>query len=213
MCSGIRQWEVAMSIRSLFAALAALFVAIPVATRAQESSADFAKARQQFVAGQGRAAAQTLLVSSVHVRQQLGRSHDEVVGMALLDAEGRLEKLASAIRAGTITGVKTLDQSLTSIDRLLAQHHLQMASALIKRPSVEEIPVLGQDVDRAAFHFERSITLDGRTLIAEQTTAVSDARALAKEIATTNSIPKSAADVVAALERQVLMVGVVAVGR
>ena len=154
-----------MTIRSMFLAIAAALLAAlilaPLMLPAQETSAEFLKARQEFVAGQLRPAANTLLMASVHVRQEVGRSHDEVVGMKLLDAEGDLEKLASALRSGSVASVKTLDQKLTAIDRLLAQHHLQRASEVIAKPHVDEMPMLARDVDRAAFHFERSITLDG----------------------------------------------------
>ncbi|MBL0171091.1 MAG: hypothetical protein IPP90_10220 [Gemmatimonadaceae bacterium] len=200
-----------MSIRTVCAAIAAIIVASPVALRAQDAGADFAKARQQFVAGQPRPAAQTLLVASLHVRQEVGRSKDEVVGMRLLDAEGQLEKMAAGIRTGAVSSVKTLDQSLSRIDRLLAQHHLQLASAVIAKPHDNELPMVARDVDRAAFHFERSITLDGHALAADQTAAVTDARALAKEIEGSKSLPKTAATVVAALERLVVGTTVVAV--
>lgn len=202
-----------MSMRSMFVAFAALAVTTPVALRAQQTSADFPKARQEFLAGQARQASQTLLLASLHLRQQVGRSHDEVVGMRLLDAEGQLEKLAAGLKSGSISSVKTLDQSLTQIDRLLAQHHLQLASEGIAKPYADVVPVVASDVERAAFHFERSITLDGHTLVPDQTAAVSDARTLAKDIADTRVIPKSAAGVVASLQRQVLGLAVVAATR
>lgn len=202
-----------MSMRSVFVAIAALVVAAPVALSAQQTNADFAKARREFLAGQSRQASQTLLIASVLVREQLGRSHDETLGMRLLDAEGQLEKLAASVKAGTVSDVKSLEQALESIDRLLAQHHLQLASEGIAKPAANEIPAIALDVERAAFHFERSITLDGRVLGAEQTAAVSNARTLAKEIEETRLVPKSASSVVTALQKHVLGSSVVATAR
>jgi hypothetical protein len=201
-----------MSMRSMLVALT-LIVATPLAMRAQQSSADFPKARQEFLAGQARQASQTLLIASVHVREEVGRSHDEAVGMRLLDAEGQLEKLATSLKAGTLGNIKSLDQALESIDRLLAQHHLQLASEGIAKPYADVIPAVAKDVERAAFHFERSITLDGHELAAEQVAAVNNARTLSKEIENTKAIPKGAANVVAALQRQVLGQSMVAATR
>lgn len=193
-----------MSVRSVFVALAALSIAVPGALRAQEEvEADFAKARQQFVAGQARAAANTLLMSSLAVRKQVGRCRDLDVGSRLIDAESQLEKLAYSLRDGKVGSVKTLDQSLTRVDLVLAKHHLQLASEGMKHPRREDIPVVAQDIDRAAFHLERSVTLSGGALAAEQATVLSNARALVKEIESTSAIPVTAADVVAALEKSI----------
>jgi len=201
MCCGTLLREVLMSIRSLYAAFAALVVAAPATLRAQEPEADFVKARQQFVAGQPRAAAQTLVISSLAVRQQVGRCRAEDVGTRLMDAEAALEKLASALQKGTVTSVKTLDQQLMQIDRVLAQHHIQLASALMARPRPSDIPVMAADINRAAFHFERSVTLDGHALAGEQASMVADVRALVKTIEATSALPQGAAAVVAAFEK------------
>jgi hypothetical protein len=212
MHRGTRLREVLMSIRSMLVALAALSLATPAALRAQETEADFVGARKQLMAGQPRAAAQTLLMSSLHVRQQVGRCRTEDVGSRLIDAESQLEKLAAGIRAGTV-GVKAMEKSLMEIDRVLAQHHLQLATANMAHPRADDIPVVAQDIDRGAFHFERSITLNGGVLVAEQLTAVTDARALVKEIETTSAIPKGAVAVVAALEKMVVAAATVSAAR
>jgi hypothetical protein len=198
-----------MSMRSMLVSLAALVVAAPIVLRAQETSAEFQKARQQYIAGEARPAAQTLLIASLHLRQQVGRSKDETVGMRLLDAEGQLEKLAAALKAGTVTSVRTLDLTLTAIDRLLAQHHLQMVNLVIAKPRADDVPVAVRDLDRAAFHYERSITLNGGRIASEQAVALADARALSKEMDVTRAVPKTAAGIVATLERHVLGISVI----
>lgn len=190
-----------MSIRSLYAALAAVLVTAPVALRAQDPEADFVRARQQFVAGQSRAASQTLVMSSLAVRQQVGRCRTEDVGTKLMDSEAQLEKLSAALKAGTITSVKMLDQALMRIDRVLAQHHAQLALEKLVRPRADDIPILARDIDRSAFHFERSVTLDGHALVADQASVIAEARALVKEIEATNAIPKTATLTVTALEK------------
>jgi hypothetical protein len=124
--------------------------------------------------------------------------------MKLYDAEGQLEKLAASVKAGALTSVKTLDKALIQIDRVLAQHHLQVASAAIAEPRNAAMTIVARDIDRAAFHFERSITLDGRSLSPEQVTATADARTLAKKIEDTKSIPKEAQSIVATLEKLVV---------
>lgn len=193
-----------MSIRSVFLALAALVVAAPAALRAQDTDADFVKARKEFVAGQMRAAATTLVFSSLAVRQQVGRCRTEDVGTKLIDAESQLEKLAAAVRAGTMTGVKSLDQSLKQIDRVLAQHHLQLAMEVMGHARSTDIPVLARDIDRALFHYERSITLDGHQLAPEQAAVMANARTLIKEIEGSSAVPKSAKEVLTAVEKLVV---------
>ena len=190
-----------MSMRSIFAAFAALAVIAPAALRAQTEDIDFAKARREFVAGQPRATANTLVESSLGVRQQVGRCRDEVVGQQLLDAESNLEKLATALRAGTVKDVKALDAALTSIDRSLAHHHLLLVKTVLARPRPDNIPTAVSDLDRSAFHYERSIALNGTKLTPEQSSAVADVRKLSKDIETTNAIPNVANLVVTSFEK------------
>lgn len=192
-----------MSMRSMLVSLAAVVVAAPIVLRAQETTADFLKARQQYMAGDARPAAQTLLIASLHLRQQVGRSRDEVVGMRLLDAEGQLEKVAASLKAGKATNVRALDLMLAAIDRLLAQHHVQMVNLVIARPRVDDVPVAARDLDRAAFHFERALGLSGGPVSSEQAMAIADARALAKELDVTRAVPKSAVGIIATLEHHV----------
>lgn len=193
-----------MSIRSVFLALAALVVATPVTLRGQEEDIDFAKARREFVAGQPRAAANSLLMASLGVRQQVGRCRDEVVGSELLNAESNLEKLANALRAGSIKDVKTLDAELTKIDLFLAHHHLLLVKEVIKRPRADNIPTAARDLDRLAYHFERSFTLSGKKPNEEQAVAIAEAQKLAKEIETSSAIPGTASATLALIEKQVL---------
>lgn len=199
-----------MSVRSAFMVLAALAAATPVAMRAQEPEVDFAQARKQFVAGQARAAAQTLVMSSLAVRQQVGRCRDMDVGSRLLDAESQLEKLATSIGNGKVTSVKVLDKALTEVDLVLARHHLELAIANMAHPRAADIPVMSQDIDRGAYHYERSITLSGGALAPDQATAVNDARELVKTIDSTNAIPAGGMLVVQALQKLVIGASTVA---
>jgi hypothetical protein len=180
-----------MSVRSLVAALAALAVIAPAAIRAQEGDIDFGKARKEFISGQPRLAANTLLESSVGVRQQVGRCRDDVVGAELLEAESHLEKLANDLRAGTLKDVKVLDGAMSKIDRALAHHHLLVIQTHLVRMRPDNIPVVARDLDRAAFHFERSVTLAGGKLSEEQTAAIAEVRKASKEVETTNAVPAS----------------------
>jgi hypothetical protein len=178
-----------MPIRSMVVAVAAICVVSPLALRAQDDDIDFVKARKEFVAGQPKIAANTLLYSSLGVRQQVGRCRDEVVGAQLLEAETQLEKLATALRNGTVTSVKTLDQSLTHIDFVIAQHHLQLVMTAMEHPRADNIPIAGNDLDRAAFHFERSLTLAGGTVAPENATVIADARRIVKTVDDSKAFP------------------------
>jgi hypothetical protein len=200
---GIRHREEPMSVRSLVAALAALAVIAPAALRAQEGDIDFGKARKEFISGQTRIAANTLLEASLGVRQQVGRCRDEVVGAELLEAESHLEKIANDLRAGTLKDVKVLDQAMSKIDRALAHHHLLVIQTHLVHLRPDNIPSVAQDLDRAAYHFERSVTLNGGKLRAEQATAVADIRKLGQEIETKNAIPSSASAIVTSFLKMV----------
>ena len=190
-----------MTIRSMFMALATLLVVAPATLRAQEEDIDFAKARKEFLAGQPRVAANTILMSSLGVRQQVGRCRDETVGSELLEAESALEKLASALRSGDVKSVKTLDEQMMKIDRALAHHHLLLVKSVIQRPRADNIPTAARDLDRLAYHFERSITLNGGKPTADQAAAIANAQQLAKEIETANAIPGTAGATVASIEK------------
>jgi len=189
-----------MSVRTIVLALGAIVMAMPAGLRAQETDADFVLARKQFVAGQTRQAANTLLASSAHVRQEIGRCRDEEVGTRLIEGEAQLDKLAGQLRAGSISSVKVLDEALVKIDRALFQNHLMLAQSGIVRPRPDDIPVVTRDIEHAAYHFERSVTLTGGTLTDEQVKAVESMRKLGKEIDDTKAIPKEAKTTLAAFD-------------
>jgi len=190
-----------MSNRSLRVTLAALIVVAPTILRAQEDDIEFAKARKEFVAGQPRAAANTLLASSLGVRQQVGRCRDVAIGTELLEAESTLDKLAGALRAGSVKEVKALDETLTRIDHALARHYVLLVKATLARPRADNIPVAADDLERAALHFERSVTLAGGKLGADQTAAIAEARKLSAEIRASNAMPVGTSAVVASMEK------------
>ena len=183
---------------------------VPGALRAQGEDIDFTTARKAFIAGQPRNAANTLLESSLGVRQQVGRCRDETVGAELLEAESNLEKLANGLRNGTVKELKALDQALKGIDHSLAHHHLLLVQTALAHPRGDNINVASHDLDRAAFHFERSVTLDGGKLTPEQTAALADARKLSSDLATATSVPSGANAVISALEKVILANGSVA---
>lgn len=192
-----------MTIRSVFVALATLLAVAPATLRAQDEDIDFTKARKEFIAGQPRAAANTIIMSSLGVRQQVGRCRDESVGTELLEAESNLEKLATQLRAGEVKSVKTLDEQMVRIDRALAHHHLLLVKSVVQRPRPDNIPTASRDLERLAFHFERSITLTGGKLTPDQAAAVANAQQLAKDIETSNAIPGTAGATLASIEKVV----------
>ncbi|MBY0491123.1 MAG: hypothetical protein K2R93_14875 [Gemmatimonadaceae bacterium] len=195
-------------------ALATACVVTPTALAAQdEPTADFKAAHEQFAAGQLRPAANTLLRATLYIRQQVGRSRDETTGMQLLNAEGAIEKLALGLREGRTMSVKAFDQELVRVDRLLAQHYVQMAVGAIAHPKANDCPVIARDIRQGAFHYERTITLDGRSPLPEVATLLTDVRTLATEIESTKAVPKTAAATLAVLDRQISGATVMAVSQ
>jgi len=202
-----------MWIRSILTATLALGWVMPVSAMAQDEPpmADFPTVREQFVDGQARLAAQTLLRSTLYIRHQVGRSRDEVVGMQLLTAEGQLEKLASTLGNGRGTTLRDLEQTLAQVDRLLALHFVQTAGAALLHPRAGELPGVTRDMTRGAAHFERSFTLVGRTVGPEVAMMLADVRSVATEMETTRRIPSNTKTVLAAFEKQLTGVTVMAV--
>lgn len=202
-----------MWIRTISTLALLTLATVPRVAQAQDEPpvADFVSVREQFVAGQTRQAAQTLLRSTLYIRHQVGRSRDEVVGMQLLAAESQLEKLASALGAGRSTGLKGLEQALTQVDRVLALHYVQVATASLIRPRDGEIPGIARDMQRGALHFERSYTLDGRLPPEAARTVLADVRSVATEMESTRKIPNSTKAVLTAFTQQLTGVAVMAV--
>lgn len=190
--------------RSLIVALVLSGVAVPAILTAQDEEIDLMKARKEFVAGQPRAAANSLLMASLGVRSQVGRCRDETVGTDLLNAESDLEKLAGQLRAGTVKDVKVLDARFASIDVALAHHHLLLAQAAAAHPRPDNIPPTARDLNRLAYHFQRSFTFAGQQPMAAQAEAIADALKLSKEIDATNEMPSMAVARLAAIEKQLV---------
>lgn len=190
-----------------------LTATVSIAQAQDEPAAEFKTAHEQFSAGQLRPAANTLLRATLYIRQQVGRSRDEVVGMQLLNAESEIEKLALGLREGRTVSVKVFDQTLIGVDRLLARHYVQMAAGAIAHPRADDLPVAARDIRRGAFHYERTITLDGHAVPAEIATLLSDVRTLAGEIESTKMVPKTAAATLAVLEKQITGTAVMAVSQ
>lgn len=190
--------------RSLIVALVLSGIAVPAVLTAQDEEIDLMKARKEFVAGQPRAAANSLLMASLGVRSQVGRCRDETVGTDLLNAESDLEKLAGQLRAGTVKYVKVLDARFASIDVALAHHHLLLAQAAAAHPRQDNIPPTARDLDRLAYHFQRSFTFAGQKPMAAQAEAIADALKLSGEIDATNAMPSTAVARLAVIEKELV---------
>jgi hypothetical protein len=207
------KWTSTMWAPAALLALATWAMSPLTVTAQDDPAAEFKAAHDQFAAGQLRPAANTLVRSTLYIRQQVGRSKDEVVGMQLLNAESELEQLATALRAGREMSLKAFDAELTRIDKLLAQHFVQMAVGAMAHPRGDDFPVIAKDIRRGAFHFERTFTLGGRVPGADVATLLTDVRTLAADIESSRSIPKSAAATLAVLEKQVTGAAVMAVSQ
>jgi len=188
-----------------------LLMPASAATQSGPPVADFVSIREQFISGQTRLAAQLLLQSTLYIRHQVGRSNDEVVGMQLLAAESQLEKLANTVGNGRPTSLRALEQALTQVDRLLAQHYVQTATALLVRPREGDVPVIASDMQRGALHFERSFTLDGRAPSSDAKVILADVRSVAMDMERTRRVPENTKAVLAAFKQQLTGTAVMAV--
>jgi hypothetical protein len=197
--------------RLLTLAAALLSAAAPAAARAQANyQADFPAVRHQFLRGEVRQAAYTLMLASAHVRQEVGRCKDGGVGDRLLAAEARLDRLVTQLRAGQVTSVSTLDATFAAADLLLAEHHVRLAVWGWENQRASSPAEIGHGLDRATFHYVRGVQAEGRTLDASTRRVVDDAQRLARQIADTERLPKETGAAIAALSRVIVPPQVVA---
>jgi hypothetical protein len=100
-----------------------------------------------------------------------------------------------------VKDVKTLDAAFAKIDRALARHHLLLVKDVLKRPRADNIPTAARDLDRLAYHFERSFTLNGKKPDTDQAAAIATALTLSKAIEASNAMPATAVADVQAIEK------------
>jgi hypothetical protein len=194
------------TIAPIAAACAALLTATaPRAALAQTAaSADFTAAHRLVVDQQFMRAAQAVGAASVYVRQELGRSRDEGVGLRLMSAESRLDGLVARLRASRAPAIASLDSVFADTDLLLAEHHWQMARwELVDRRNATRLSV-GEDLGAAARFFARSFPFVGREPEPEVARAIADARRVAGEIVATDALPKETSQVIDALGKHLV---------
>jgi len=194
------------TILSAAAAGAALLTLVVTRSAAGQTpaTADFTAAHRFVVDHQDMRAAQALGVASVYVRQELGRSHDESVGVRLMGAERRLDGLVARLRASRAPAIVSLDSVFADIDALLAEHHWRMARwELTDRRNATRASV-GEDLDAAARFFARSFTFLGREPEPDAARAIADARRVAGQIAATDVLPKDVSQVIDALGKHLV---------
>ncbi len=185
-------------------ALAALVVA-PAMSPAQSTMIELDGARRAFVEKQYRQAAYFLRIASSALRSEIGRCHDETIGAALIEAEPRLDRLAQRVSSGSVTSVDQLDREFAAVDRLMAQHHQALAAENWEKPKIVPLATVGRDLGYAADYLVRSSRWDGVTLAPAALQAVTDARGLAKALATATATerPANGATVIEALGKAI----------
>ena len=196
----------------LLTLLAALAVtSAPIGAQQPQYSADFPAVREAFQRGDVKRAAYTLQLASAHVREEVGRCRDGEVGTRLLAAESRLDALAAALKGGSVSSVETLDAAFVATDRMLAEHHVRLATwgwSNLRQSSGWQV---GYDLGAAAKHHVRGTRASGRALDDAARQTVADAERLANAIALSpDALPKETGAVIAALGRVILPPQVVA---
>ena len=205
-----------MRIRTI-ASIAAVGAALLTATTPRVAfpqdgpTADFLTARRLVAEQQFGRAAYALGAASVYVRQEIGRSRDESVGMRLMDAESRLDGLVARVRASHAPSAASLDSVFAQTDRLLAEHHWRLAGWELANLRSASRASLGQDLGAAASHFARSFRFANQEPSAAAAQAIADARRVADTIASTDAVPKETASVLEALGRQIVPAVVIAI--
>ena len=180
-----------MRIRVLTLVATLLAAAAPAGTGAPQSryEADFPVVRAAFLRNDVRQATQTLLMAAAHLREEVGRAKDGDVGNRLLAAESKLEALAQQVRAGSVSGVATLDAAFAAADRLLAEHHARLAVWGVGNLRQVTAAQLGHDVEAATAHHARATREAGRTLDAPSQQVIADAQRLAGQLTSMTDPP------------------------
>lgn len=188
---------------------------VPAGARAQQPQyhADFPAAREAFQRNDLRRASYTLQVASAHVREEVGRCKDGDVGNRLMAAESRLDALAGQVRAGSVSSIGALDAVFAPTDRLLAEHHIRLATWGWSNQRQTANWAIGYDLGAAAKHHVRAVREEGRTLDDAAKQAVADAERLSNQIALSpDALPKETGTAIAALSKVILPAQVVAQG-
>ena len=174
--------------------------------------ADLPQARSQFQRQEPRAAAATVRVAAAFVRQQLDRCRDEAIGMELLAAESRLERLADRLRAGQVGSVRGLDTVFAAVDRTLARHHWKLAATTWASPRQGTPALLGRDLSAAAGYLERALMAERGEVDAVAALAITEARRVAARIAAapTAAPPKETGAAIEGIGRLVVLTTVAA---
>ena len=202
-----------MRIRMLTLVAALVAAAVPAGAGAQfgQYHADFPKVREQVLRKEARQAAYTLMIAAAHVREEVGRAREGEVGERLLAAESRLDQLVARLRGGDAPPLDALDAAFAATDRLLAEHHVRLASwgwSTVRATSGHQI---GHDLGRAAFHFTRAVRYEDRTLDAATQQVVAEAERVAGLISSAaGELPKETGTAIAALQRVIVPPQVIA---
>ena len=201
-----------MRVRKLMLVAALAVMAAPMGIGAQgQYQADFPVVRHQFLRNDVRQAAYTLMLAAAHVREEVGRTRDGDVGNRLLAAESRLDRLVAQMRTGGGVNVATLDDAFSATDRLLAEHHVRLATWAWTNLRASSVSQVGHDLERATFHYTRSARWESRTLDASTQQVLSDAERVAGQLkGQAADPPKETGTVIAALSRVIIPPQVVA---
>lgn len=127
----------------------------------------FESARDQFVVGQQRRAAEHLRTASVYLQLEAARATAR--GRAALDTSIReLHDLAAAVEQGQVRSVETLQRTFARAHYALAGHHCVKTAHRCCQPAAckdkHEMARAGHDLRAATVHLKRGAAWEGNKL-------------------------------------------------
>lgn len=137
---------------------------------------------QLFTKGQERAAARALSAVSVDFRKEMGRCHDEDIGGRMIKAEPTFDALARKLASGAVLSAGVLAKEFAGYDRLLAEHHQQLAAEGWAKPRFTTMEAVARDLSLSAQYLARAGRWEKQPLSGDAQKAVDDAIAVAKRL-------------------------------
>jgi len=154
----------------------------------------FEAARDRFVAGGTKQAAEHLQTAAAFLQLEAARAMPE--GKAALDASiAELRRLTAAVQNNQIESVQVFEQAFARAHYALASHHCIKSAHRCCRPETfqdkQESARAGWDLKAAAIHFNRGSLWDGNELDEETRNLISGAQLSADQLIQQDSSPQS----------------------
>ena len=162
---------------------------------------NFKKAHESFAKKNTKAAAADIRKNAKFMKSMSEHTTDAGKETLMISVQ-ELETLASEVKNGTVTSVKTLEDAFANASKALAQYYSLKAAESIAKKNDKKA---GKELKAAADYFEASLTWSGTKVDETATAVIKSARETAKKMAKgeklTDEASRSIKDISAEIEK------------